>query len=68
MTHSHAQRLPVTCSECGQWFASEVWLIIDADERPAGSPTIMPCHGPPTCSHSSPVATLALSAQATQPA
>jgi len=35
MTHSHSQRLPVACSECGQWFAPEVWLIIDADERPA---------------------------------
>mgnify|MGYP003600270193 CR=1 FL=1 len=34
MSHSFAQHLPLACSACGEWFAPELWLIIDATERP----------------------------------
>jgi len=34
MTISYAQRTDLTCPECGAQFAGEVWLIVDAGERP----------------------------------
>jgi len=33
-THSFADRLDFNCDTCGQPFSSEIWLIIDAAERP----------------------------------
>ncbi|MGB9872982.1 MAG: CpXC domain-containing protein, partial [Anaerolineae bacterium] len=34
MTHSFAQPASLTCPRCGQTFSAEVWLIVDAAERP----------------------------------
>lgn len=32
--HSHAETAELPCRACGTLFASEVWVIIDTDERP----------------------------------
>ena len=34
MPHSHAEIAELTCPECGRDFRVEVWLIVDAAERP----------------------------------
>lgn len=34
MSHSYAQAVQITCSNCGDAFSADVWLIIDAEERP----------------------------------
>lgn len=34
MTHSYAERPTLTCPQCGASFTPELWLIIDAAERP----------------------------------
>lgn len=34
MTRSYAQVAELTCSHCGQTFSFDVWLIVDAAERP----------------------------------
>lgn len=34
MAHSHAEHPTLTCPQCGAAFAPEIWLIIDAAERP----------------------------------
>ena len=34
MTHSFAQHVTLPCPACGQPFDAEVWLILDASERP----------------------------------
>jgi CHAT domain-containing protein len=34
MTHSLAQEVSVTCADCGKLFTAQVWLIVDAVERP----------------------------------
>lgn len=34
MTHSFAQKAELTCPKCQKTFTSNVWLIIDGDERP----------------------------------
>ncbi|MBK8798190.1 MAG: hypothetical protein IPM07_18510 [Anaerolineales bacterium] len=32
--HSTAQTAELTCPQCGRAFAAEIWLIVDAGERP----------------------------------
>ena len=34
MAHSFAERPPLQCPECGTSFTPEIWLILDAAERP----------------------------------
>ena len=34
MAHSHGEHRTLTCPECGQAFETEVWLIVDTEERP----------------------------------
>jgi len=34
MPHSFSQTASLTCPQCGRPFSAEVWLIVDADERP----------------------------------
>ena len=34
MANSFAERPTLTCPQCGQSFTPEIWLIIDAVERP----------------------------------
>jgi tetratricopeptide (TPR) repeat protein len=34
MPHSFSQTASLTCPQCGRAFSAEVWLIVDADERP----------------------------------
>ena len=55
MTHSFAQEAELTCPQCGQTFSADVWLIVDAAERPdllerarAGTLHDLPC---PHCGH-----------------
>jgi len=55
MAHSFAQQTDLTCPECGQPFTAQVWLIVDAAERPdlaarirAGALHDLPC---PHCGH-----------------
>ena len=55
MTHSFAQETEQTCSQCGQTFSADVWLIVDVAERPdllerirKGTLHDLPC---PHCGH-----------------
>ncbi|MCS7055383.1 MAG: CpXC domain-containing protein [Thermoflexales bacterium] len=34
MSHSHAQSTQLTCPHCNRPFDAEIWLIVDAAERP----------------------------------
>lgn len=34
MTHSLMQGASLTCPDCGRDFDAEIWLVVDADERP----------------------------------
>lgn len=34
MTHSHAEVPSLQCPQCGASFSAEIWLIVDAAERP----------------------------------
>ena len=34
MPHSFSQTASLTCPQCGQTFSAEIWLIVDAEERP----------------------------------
>ncbi len=34
MSASFAQTVPLTCPRCGTSFQAELWLIVDAAERP----------------------------------
>ncbi len=34
MPISYAEQAPVTCPECGHEFTADIWLIVDASERP----------------------------------
>lgn len=34
MSRSFAQTIPLPCNHCGQRFMAEIWLIVDAAERP----------------------------------
>ncbi len=34
MTHSLAQNSSLTCPDCGQMFETEIWVVVDAAERP----------------------------------
>lgn len=34
MPYSYAQTSEVTCPACGKAFSTDVWLIVDAGERP----------------------------------
>jgi len=33
-THSHAESATLPCRSCGHIFESEVWVVVDVDERP----------------------------------
>ncbi|MBC7243099.1 MAG: hypothetical protein H5T60_11720, partial [Anaerolineae bacterium] len=55
MPHSFSQTVSLTCPRCGRDFSAEIWLIVDADERPdllerirAGTLHTMTC---PHCGH-----------------
>ncbi|HRQ38253.1 MAG TPA: CpXC domain-containing protein, partial [Chloroflexota bacterium] len=55
MTHSLSQTATLTCPQCGQPFTADIWLIVDASERPdlldrirAGMLHDLPC---PHCNH-----------------
>ena len=34
MAHSYSETTQITCPHCGEAFAFDVWLIIDAEEHP----------------------------------
>jgi hypothetical protein len=34
MPNSYAQRADLTCTACGHAFSADIWLIVDAAERP----------------------------------
>ncbi|MCX7856021.1 MAG: CpXC domain-containing protein, partial [Anaerolineae bacterium] len=34
MSHSYAEKVTLSCPNCGQAFQADLWLIVDAGERP----------------------------------
>ncbi len=55
MTYSFSQTTSLTCPDCGQSFTADIWLVVDASERPdllksiqAGALHDLPC---PHCGH-----------------
>ena len=55
MPHSLVQQAGLSCSRCGRLFIADIWLIVDAGERPdlfghilAGTLHNLPC---PHCGH-----------------